>query len=522
MSPDHTMPPQNSSVRTEMSSVICEPLSEKAAEPCSIIIFGASGDLVSRKLVPALWTLHRSNSLPEPVTIVGASRTRFSDDAFRDHLRERIEQEDDGVFDVAGWEDFASCIFYRQAEYDDETSLAALSQDLQVLDKQRSTMGNRIFYCAVPPTIYPVLGRMLGAVGLSVEGSPDWPGWSRIVVEKPFGRDLASALELDQIMHQGFAEHQIYRIDHYLAKETVQNILMLRFANAIFEPVWNRGYIDYIGILATEKLGVEHRAGYYEQAGVIRDMFQNHMMQLLALTAMEPPSVFEAARVQDEKVKVFRSLKPFSEASPEENLILGQYGAGRIDGKSVAGYRDEPDVSADSTIPTFAMLRLFVDNWRWRGVPFYLASGKRLAEKSTRIVVQFKGVPHSMFRHVLGERIHANRLTMGVFPREEITLTFQAKNPGAKFCMQTVTMDFVYQKQGPSLDAYAKGLLDCIEGDHMLFWRQDGVEQTWTYLDPILVECESCSARAALLHQYPAGSKGPLAAAAWMDLILGK
>jgi glucose-6-phosphate 1-dehydrogenase len=267
---------------------------------------------------------------------------------------------------------------------------------------------------------------------------------------------------------------------------------MFRFANAIFEPIWNRRYIEYIDITATETLGVEHRAGYYEQSGILRDMFQNHMMQLLALIAMEPPSRFEAELVRNERVKVFRSLRPFPTGNFQNCLVLGQYGRGTRDGKEVAGYRKEPGVSADSTIPTYARMKVYVDNWRWQGVPFFLTSGKRLTEKITRIAIQFREVPHSMFRSILGESINANRLIIGIYPEEKITLTFQTKNPGAIVCLRSVTMDFHYHQQGagPVMDAYEKVLLDCMLGDHMLFWRQDAVELCWSFLTPILTGCE--------------------------------
>jgi glucose-6-phosphate 1-dehydrogenase len=286
---------------------------------------------------------------------------------------------------------------------------------------------------------------------------------------------------------------------------------MFRFANWIFEPIWNRSHIDHVSITAAESLGVEHRAGYYEEAGVLRDMFQNHMMQLLALTAMEPPSRFKADRVRDEKVKVFRALRPFSNENSKESIVLGQYGPGRIDGQKVPGYREEPGVRPDSLTPTFALLRAFIDNWRWKGVPFYVMSGKRLAKKLTEISIQFREVPHAMFSPVLGDHITANRLVLGIYPEEEITLTFQTKYPGAKVCLRSVTMDFLYHQNyaGPILDAYEKVLIDCMIGDQMLFWRQDAVELCWSFLDPILKECESCGDRAEMLLPYEAGSWGP-------------
>lgn len=496
----------------------CELFAREALVPCAIVIFGASGDLTARKLIPALYNLFVNDALPSPVSIVGCSRTEMDHEAFRVHLHDFLAEL--GGIDLCRWAEFAENIFYQPLDYGESASYATLQRVVSNLDRSRGTAGNRIFYLAVPPDLYPVIGAKLGSSGLAVEGK-NGKAWARIVVEKPFGRDLATAVELDSILHHSFAEHQIFRIDHYLAKETVQNILMLRFANTIFEPIWNRSFIDYVGIITAEKLGVEHRAGYYEQAGVLRDMFQNHMMQLLALTAMEAPSHFEAARVQDEKVKVFRSLKPLAAEDISENLILGQYGAGIIDGRPVPGYRDEPDVRPESLTPTYAMLRVFIDNWRWRGVPFYLTSGKRMARKKTAIIIQFKQVPHSMFRNVLSDDILANRLTLGIYPDEEISLTFQAKRPGAKDCLQPVTMDFKYQRGlGLTLDAYEMVLLDCILGDHMLFWRQDGVEHSWSFLTPILKECDSCAYKTDELQFYEAGTFGPDRAKAWMDRIL--
>lgn len=507
--------------KTPESYGVCELITAGSLSPCTIVIFGASGDLTARKLIPALYELFVNNAFPATINIVGCSRTDLNQDAFREKLRAALV--DGGKTDLSRWDEFAGCLYYHPVVYESPQSYNELADFLRVLDQKNNTRENRIFYLAVPPNLSPGIVEMLGKVGLSREEGGNNIGWARVVVEKPFGRDLETAVELDRILHQSFKEHQIFRIDHYLAKETVQNILMLRFANAIFEPLWNRSYIDYIGIITSETLGVEHRTGYYEQAGVLRDMFQNHMMQLLALTALEPPSHFEAERVQDEKVKVFRSLKSLDLKGRSENLILGQYGPGIINGKKVVGYCEEPGVDQASVTPTFAMMRLFIDNWRWRGVPFYLVSGKRLAKKNTRIVIQFKKVPHSMFENVLEENIVANRLILGIYPEEEISLTFQTKSPGARDCLRPVTMDFKYYKDysGPTLEAYEKVLLDCILGDHMLFWRQDGIELSWSFLTPILEICETCLNRKEQLQPYDSGSWGPLAAQKWMKLILG-
>ncbi|UCD71950.1 MAG: glucose-6-phosphate dehydrogenase [Syntrophobacterales bacterium] len=495
-------------------------LIEGIIEPCTIVIFGASGDLTTRKLVPALYNLYLNNGLPNPFLIVGCARRKWTRQDFQRRMEGSIKEA--GDMSTSKWPAFEAFLYYHPLEYDSPQSFAKLTQFLRDLDRKHSMEGNRIFYLATPPFLYKKIAQMLGQAGLSVE-RVNGNGWSRIVVEKPFGRDLATAVDLNQTLYESFQEHQIYRIDHYLAKETVQNMLIFRFCNTIFEPIWNREYIDYVGIIAAETLGVEHRAGYYEQAGVLRDMFQNHMMQLLALTAMEPPSLFEADRVRDEKVKVFRSLKPLPNTNQEENLILGQYGSGRIDGKEVSAYRDESGVNPESLTPTFAIMRVFIDNWRWTGIPFYMISGKRLARKLTQIVIQFREVPHSMFQDILGEHIMANRLLLGVQPDERISLTFQTKNPGAMICIRSVTMDFNYylNYSGPVLAAYEKVLLDCIQGDHILFWRQDGVELSWSFLTPVLEMCENCPERAEQLHPYESGGWGPEAAQAWMKLITG-
>lgn len=480
---------------------------EGDTEPCVIVIIGASGDLTSRKIIPALFNLYIDNRLPDPFFIIGCARTTLSNDTFRGKMEKALEDADNLY--KAQWKDFSKHIFYKTIDYEDPESFADLSALLDTLDKENDTMSHRLFYLSIPPSLYKPTAHMLGRAGLAKEKNER--NWVRIVVEKPFGRDLETAIDLDRSLHEHFKEHQIFRIDHYLAKETVQNILMFRFANAIFEPIWDRRYIDHVQIIAAETLGVEHRAGYYEQAGVLRDMFQNHMMQLLALTAMEPPSLFTAEPVRDEKTKVYRSLRPFPINDKENFLVLGQYREGVIDGKSVPAYQDEPGVSPDSTIPTFAMMKVFLDNWRWQGVPFYLTSGKRMASKATEVCIQFKDIPHSMFRQTLGDHIASNNLTLGIYPDERISLTFQTKSPGTRVCLRPVTMDFHYRQDytGPALDAYEKVLLDCMLGDQILFWRQDGVELCWSFLTPILEMCEECLAKKGVLLPYASGTWGP-------------
>lgn len=512
--PPHQTP---SSDRSCNSDNICDCMDISALPPCTIVIFGASGDLSSRKLIPALYRMFLGATLPTPVFIVGCARSPYTTDSFRDFLRQSCAAIKG--LDLSRWQEFARLLSYFRMDYESLPDYQRLAAFLHDRDRHHQTGGNHLFDLALPPSLYIPVATLLGQAGLARQGE-GLPGWSRIVIEKPFGHDLPSALVLDNTLHQAFEESQIFRIDHYLAKETVQNILTFRFANTIFEPVWNRNYIESVGILAAETLGVEQRAGYYEQAGVIRDMFQNHMFQLLALTAMEPPSHFEAERVRDEKIKLFRSIRPWNNEGTE--VILGQYSSGQIADQSVPGYREEPGVAADSLIPTFALLPVSIENWRWQGVPFYLASGKRMATKATRIVIQFKEVPHALFRDVLGVTMTANRLVLEIYPEESIRLTFQTKHPGARMCMRSMTMDFHYDdfRGRPSPDAYEKVLLDCILGDQMLFWRQDGIEQSWRLLTPLLNECEQCQGRKQRLHSYEAGSLGPLPARAIITSML--
>lgn len=349
------------------------------SDPNTVVIVGATGDLTARKLVPALFNLYLNNGLPDSFRIVGCGRTKLNDQQFRGKMEKALMAK--GIMDDSKWQAFSDILHYRSVDYEELDSFINLAKFLRKLDQKHNTQGNKIFYLALPPSLYKPVAQMLGQAGLSEERENN-NGWSRLVIEKPFGRDLKTAVELNLSIQRYFKEHQMFRIDHYLAKETVQNVLMFRFANAIFEPIWNRRYIDHVNILASETLGVEHRAGYYEQAGVIRDMFQNHMMQLLALTAMEAPSQFETDRVRDEKVKVFRSLRPFPVGKLNEQIVLGQYDQGKINGKPVPGYREEPGIKSDSLTPTFAKMKVFIDNWRWQGVPFFLTSGKRLPKKN--------------------------------------------------------------------------------------------------------------------------------------------
>ena len=490
--PDLGLPPQ-----------VC--LFEGALDPCVLIIFGATGDLTAIKLMPALYNLFLRGGLPSPCCIVGCARTALSRQEFQARMAEAVRKSG---LDLSRWPEFEATLNYLPLDYATPADYQALTRFLQDLESRRQVSGNRLFYLAVPPSLYAPVSQELGRSGLSTAADGRWV---RLVVEKPFGHDLASARDLNQVLHANFREDQIFRIDHYMAKETVQNIIMLRFANAIFEPLWNRNYIDFVGLVAAETVGVGNRGRFYEETGVLRDMLQNHMMHLLAVTAMEPPSRFEAERVRDEQLKVFRSLKPLSRPEFGADFILGQYARGKIGDQEAPGYREEPQVRPDSLTPTFAAMRVQIDNWRWRGVPFYLVSGKRLAAKLTQIVIQFKEVPHSLFRSVHLGDIPANRLILGIYPEEKITLTFETKNPGAVVCLRQVTMEFPYYANygGPIMEAYEKSLLEAIQGDPMLFWRQDAVESCWSYFSPVIEECEKCLDLASHLQLYPAWTWGP-------------
>lgn len=494
-------------------------LVDRKPDPSIMVIFGASGDLTARKLLPALYNLYRRGGLPSPFVVVGCSRKPWTRDRFRELATQRVLSQPGA--DPSAWSEFSGLLHYEQVEYEDPTSYGKLAMALSKLGQEFKTGGNILFHLAVPPAAYEVIAEMLGQAGLASAGEKT-DAWRRIIVEKPFGEDLPSALSLNKRLTKWFREEQIFRIDHYLAKETVQNILVLRFANALFEPLWNRNHIQHVGILASEEMGVEKRAAYYDKAGVLRDMFQNHMLQLLSLVAMEPPSLFESDRVRDEKVKVFRSLRPWRVDETGNHLVLGQYGRGLLEGREVAAYREEEGVKPDSLTPTYALMKVFLDNWRWQGVPFYLVSGKRLARKLTQISIQFKDVPHSMFHGLIKNGAAPNRLVMRIHPEEKLALSFQTKNPGAQLCLRKVTMDFDYYSnyQGPRLEAYEKVLLDCLKGEHMLFWREDGVEVSWEFLTPILEACESCEDPRSRLHPYPAGSWGPKEASSFMDLII--
>jgi glucose-6-phosphate 1-dehydrogenase len=471
--------------------------------PFGMTVFGASGDLTRRKILPSLYRLYRDKLLPANFFILGTARSQMKDRDFRAEMRQAVESALSGDFRGDVWDSFSGRLYYLPIDYWRKDHYRSLGRKIAALEKRYRLTGKRIFYLAVPPEVYEPVVANIGASGLSRAHV----GHTQIVVEKPIGWDLASSRRLNEVLKTSFREDQIYRIDHYLAKETVQNILMFRFANSIFEPLWNRRYIDHVQITVSETIGVGYRAGYYDKAGVIRDMFQNHLFQLLALGAMEPPAAFEAERVRDEKVKVLRSVRPFPLDRLGEFVVLGQYGAGKVMGRLAEAYRKEPGIAADSVTPTFAALKVYIDNWRWNGVPFYLRSGKRLDKKKAEISIHFKPVPHLMFAKTLDERIEPNTLVIRVQPDEGISIIFEGKKPGTKVCLGPVVMDFAYKKVF-SLGDYDRVLLDCMQGDQMLFVRQDAVEQTWALLTPLLEKLDA-EADPRKFPNYKAGSDGP-------------
>lgn len=487
----------------------------RVPDPCAIVIFGATGDLSHRKLMPALYTLSRLGMMPPEYAVVGFARRPMSDDAFRQEMAKSVLGDGPSASGDAAWARFAGRLFYVQADFNDGAGYERLREMLERLDRERGTAGNRLFYLATAPESYAEIVAQLGAHRLVQRPEPGRDTgrpWTRVVVEKPFGRDLASAQELNRVLLGVFRESQIFRIDHYLGKETVQNILVFRFANGIFEPIWSQHYVDHVQIAVAETVGIEGRAGYYDTAGVIRDIVQSHMMQLLTLTAMESPVAIDPDAVRSEKVKVLRAARRMAPAEVARNVFFGQYGPGTIDGQPVPGYVQEARVPHSSRTPTFVAMRMFIDNWRWAGVPFYLRTGKRLPKRVTEIAVQFKRAPLPLFGD--GSANEPNLLALNIQPDEAISLGFVAKAPGMTMTLRPVQMRFGFGSAfgTEEMSAYERLLLDCLLGDSTLFTRRDEVEEAWALVEPILQWWETTQHESPPL--YAAGTWGPEAARA--------
>ncbi|MBI3912766.1 MAG: glucose-6-phosphate dehydrogenase [Chloroflexi bacterium] len=478
--------------------------------PSTLVIFGATGDLTQRKLVPSLFDLFCAKRLPDGFTVVGFARREKSHAQFRDEMRAAVDQFSRcKATDNPRWDEFARGIFYLQSEFHDANGYARLAQLLDEIDSTRGTLNNRLFYLAAAPENYALIVAQLGAANLAQTSlTASSVGWRRVIIEKPFGQDLASAVELNHQVLAVLRESQIYRIDHYLGKETVQNLLALRFGNTIFEPLWNRNYIDHVQISAAESVGIEGRGGYFETAGTLRDMVQSHILQLVALTAMEPPVSFDASAVHDEKVKVMRAIRPMPRDEIRTSAIRGQYGAGN----QLPGYRAEPRVAPDSGTETYVALRMNIDNWRWAGVPFFIRTGKRLSRRVTEIMIQFKPVPHPLFAQEASQNVEPNVLAVRIQPDEGIHLKFAAKQPGQTTQLRDVRMDFFYKEtfgMAPG-EAYETLLIDAMRGDSTLFNRRDEVETAWSLVTPILEYWNETPP--PVFPNYAAGSWGPAAA----------
>jgi len=477
-------------------------------QPCSLVIFGATGDLTHRKLVPALYNLAADGDLPAGLTLIGFARREKTDQQFRDELEVAARKHSRQTVQDELWNSFEQSIYYHRSEFGDADGYRQLAERLDQIDRERGTRGNRLFYLAAAPEQFDEILTHLRDAGLNraAKGS-----WARVVVEKPFGTDLPSAQKLNAIVSASFHERDTYRIDHYLGKETAQNIMVLRFANAIFEPLWNNRNIDHVQITASEPLGVEGRGGYYDTAGALRDMVQNHLMQLLCLTAMEAPTDLGADSVRDEKVKMLRSLRPLrGPKAVSETVVRGQYASGAIGGKNVVGYREEERTDDASMTETFVALRLHIDNWRWANVPFYLRVGKRLPKGATEIAIQFKAAPSVLFHHQQSATLHSNVLVIRIQPDEGISLRMEAKIPGGALRIEPVKMDFHYGTSfgKASPEAYERLLLDAMSGDATLFARRDEVEHAWAFIDEIEHAWHGDKEQPGLFF-YPAGSWGP-------------
>jgi glucose-6-phosphate 1-dehydrogenase len=481
--------------------VLC---AETAAGPNAIVVFGASGDLTHRKLLVSIFELFTQDLLNDRFYLLGCGRKKFSDEDFRRKAEQSIRNHSD-FLSSKNLDAFTSKLYYIEGDYNDVNFYKRIKTRITELNQKHNVHESLVFYLAVPPSLYMTIVENLGSIGLTCPKRRPKEN-VKLVVEKPFGRDLQSAVELSNCISNCFSESQIYRIDHYLGKDTVQNILMLRFANTIFEPIWNRNYIDNVQITIAETAGVEHRAGYYDTSGALRDIFQNHMLQMLALVAMESPISFEADHVRDEKVRLLRSIRAFDVNRLDHFCIRGQYGPGTVNGKEVKGYLEESGVNPNSKTETFVAAKVFIDNWRWQGVPFYLRTGKRMAAKDTEIAITFKTVPYSVFSSVGLDELPPNVLVLQIQPEEGISLSFQAKRPGSKICMSTLNMNFSYKSvfHVDMPEAYQRLLLDCMVGDQTLFTRQDDVEVSWQLLAPLLDAWEQDKSAP---FKYAAGSE---------------
>jgi glucose-6-phosphate 1-dehydrogenase len=483
---------------------------ERVPDPAAVVLFGATGDLAHRKVIPALYQLWRTNLLPHEFQLLGVARREYTDDTFRAEIRASLEKYARvQPIDEAAWETFAERISYQRCDFTDPAGYEALAHRLDVMDRECGTRGNRLYYLATQPSAFSEIVAQLGRVGLDHEKHDG--GWRRIVIEKPFGHDLESAKRLNREIGRVFREAQVYRIDHYLGKETVRNLMVFRFGNGIFEPIWNRRHIDHVQITVAESIGVEGRGSFYEETGAVRDVLQNHMLQLMSLVAMEPPTTFEADPLRDEKLKVLRAIAEKTPEQIQQDVVRGQYGPGWINGEPVPGYREEPEVDASSETETFVAARFLIDDWRWSGVPFYLRTGKRLPKRSTEIAIQFHPVPHKLFQESKTDP-EPNLLAIRIQPDEGIMLRFGAKLPGLGIDVRSVTMDFTYGSAFTvdSPDAYETLILDALLGDASLFTRADEVEHAWAIVDPIIAAWAQQPA-----PDYPnhaAGTWGPTAA----------
>jgi len=506
---------------------------KRTAPPVLIVVFGASGDLAKRKLIPALFHLVNEELLPAAFAVLGFARTKFTDEEFRaqmlEGLREHMRSEHNGAgVDEERWQAFAEHLYYTNGGYDDAESFHKLGTRIKEVEAEQKTEGNRLFYLATPPEVFKSVTTLLHEQELAPhQSTTDEQHWTRVIIEKPFGHDLESAHDLNAHLLHLFAEDQIYRIDHYLGKETVQNILVFRFGNGIFEPIWNRHYIDHVQITVAESLGVGDRGGYYDQAGAIRDMVQNHVMQLVALTAMEPPVAFDAKAVRDQKVNVMQSIRPLAAEEVNRFVVRAQYSGGTVDGKAIPGYLESKGIDPKSTTDTFVAWKLEIDNWRWNGVPFYLRTGKAMPTKSTEINIVFRKPPLRLFQSLDDSfSLRSNVLTLRIQPNESICLSFDAKRPGPVVNVDPVAMNFSYNESfgQESADAYERLLLDAILGDGTLFIRRDEIETAWERVTRVLDawQAEKVAALASdldlTLPQYPAGAWGPIEA----DSLLGR